>query len=318
MNSSSTTQAVSLHKNDKLQLLCFYLEEHGDIYAINVFKVKEIIKYKGSVTKVTYEDSSIIDGLITIRGLNIPLIDMRKWFYFNSNDPKKDLRPYGVQQKGDEETIMICEFSRWTIGVKIHQADRILNKKWEEIEHDIDLNTDLSNGKFINRTQYFDDRLVQIVDIEKMLIDVFPWIESEKQKELETLQKLEVKKTVLLADDSPVVIKTMQNILDRLNVKYHSFYNGKALLDFLNMPSTNSSEVGLIITDLEMPEMSGFDVIRQVKSNPLTASIPIVVNSSMSGSSNEDMAMDLDANGFVSKSNPKEIEKIIKFFLECK
>lgn len=318
MNLSSIVQVTNLHKNNELQLLCFYLEKDGDIYAVNVFKVREIIKYKGLITKVTYENNSLIDGLITIRGLNIPLIDMRKWFYFNSNEPQKDLRPYGVQSGEGEEIIMICEFSRWTIGVRIYQADRILNKKWEEIEHEIDFSSDLRNGKFVSRTQYFDERLVQIVDIEKMLIDVFPWIESEKQKELDSLKKLKIDKAVLLADDSPIVIKTMQTILDKLNVRHYSFYNGKALLDFLHMPSTNLDDIGLIITDLEMPEVSGFEVIKQVKADPLTASIPVVVNSSMSGSSNEDMAMSLDANGFVSKSNPKEIENVVKHFLEGK
>lgn len=318
MNLSSIVQVTNLHKNNELQLLCFYLEKEGDIYAVNVFKVREIIKYKGLITKVTYEKSSLIEGLITIRGLNIPLIDMRKWFYFNSNEPQKDLEPYGVQPNDGEEIIMICEFSRWTVGVRIYQADRILNKKWEEIEHEIDFSSDLRNGKFVSRTQYFDERLVQIVDIEKMLIDVFPWIESEKQKELESLGKLNIKKTVLLADDSPIVIKTMQNILDRLHVKHHSFYNGKALLEYLRAPTTNLDDIGLIITDLEMPEVSGFEVIKQVKADPITASIPVVVNSSMSGSSNEDMAMSLDANGFVSKSNPKEIEEIVRHFLEKK
>ena len=97
MNLSSIVQVTNLHKNNELQLLCFYLEKEGDIYAGNVFKVREIIKYKGLITKVTYEKNSLIEGLITIRGLNIPLIDMRKWFYFNSNDPQKDLEPYGVR-----------------------------------------------------------------------------------------------------------------------------------------------------------------------------------------------------------------------------
>ena len=71
----------------------------------------------------------------------------------------------------------------------------------------------------------------------------------------------------------------------------------------------------MIITDLEMPETSGFEVIKQIKQNNRTAHLPIVVNSSMSGSSNEEMAMSLNANEFISKSNPLEIEACIKKYL---
>ena len=67
----------------------------------------------------------------------------------------------------------------------------------------------------------------------------------------------------------------------------------------------------IIITDLEMPEASGFEVIKQVKTNAISKHIPIVVNSSMSGTSNEEMALSLDADDFISKSNPIQIEKAV-------
>lgn len=316
-NLSNIVQITNLHKNNELQLLCFYLEKGGDIYAINVFKVREIIKYRGLVTKVTYENDSLIEGLITIRGINIPLLDMRKWFFYNASEPGKDLRDFAVNSDEEEGTIiMICEFSKWTIGIRIYQADRILNKKWEDIEQGIDLSSDLRNGKFVSRTQYFDDRLVQIVDVEKMLIDVFPWIESEKQKELDLVTSFHSDKTILIADDSPIVLKTMQAILDRLNLKHYSFYNGKDLLNFIKSLGDRIDEIGLVITDLEMPETSGFEVIRQIKENPETTHIPVIVNSSMSGNSNEEMAKSLNASGFISKSNPKEIEVMLKHFLD--
>lgn len=316
-NLSNIVQVTNLHRNNELQLLCFYLEEQGDIYAINVFKVREIIKYKGLVTKVTYENDSLIEGLITIRGINIPLLDMRKWFFYNASDPHKDLREFGVSDTREEGAIiMICEFSKWTIGIRIYQADRILNKKWEEIEQGIDLSSDLRNGKFVSRTRYFDERLVQIVDVEKMLIDVFPWIESEKQKEIDLVSSVRSDKTILIADDSPIVLKTLQAILDRLKIRHFSFYNGRDLLNYVKGLGEDIDNIGLIITDLEMPETSGFEVIRQIKENPITSHIPVVVNSSMSGNSNEEMARSLDANGFISKSNPKEIEGILRYFLE--
>lgn len=310
---SNIDQVTSLHKNNELQLLCFRLEKGKDLYAVNVFKIREVIKYKGSLTVVTHEGNSLVEGLITIRELTIPLIDMRKWFYYDANNKAKSLREFGVKRSpGEEDIIMICEFSRWTIGVRIYEADRILNKKWTDIEQGAGVGSGAQNGKLVSRTRYFDGRLVQVVDIERMLIDVFPWIEKDKEEGIQKISKVDTTKSILLADDSPTVLRTMQLILSKLGVVHYSFINGKQLLDYLFSPSTDIGNIGMVITDLEMPEASGFEVIKQIKANPATAHLPIIVNSSMSGSSNEDMARSLNADEFISKSNPVEIEAAVR------
>ena len=284
-NLSNVDQITNLHRNNELQLLCFRLEKDKDLYAVNVFKIREVVKYRGDITVVSHDSSSLIEGLITIRELTIPLIDLRKWFYYDASDRAKDLDGYGVKREpGEDEVIMICEFSKWTVGVRIYEADRILNKKWTEIEQSAGIGNSGLNSKLVSRTRYFDGRLVQVVDIEKMLVDVFPWIEDEKNVEMNKIKEIVTDHEVLLADDSPSVIKTMQNILNKLGVSYKSFVNGQKLLDYVFAEGTDISRIGIIITDLEMPEASGFEVIRQIKANPLTSRIPVVVNSSMSGS----------------------------------
>lgn len=315
-NLAKIDQITSLHKNNELQLLCFRLDGGGDLYATNVFKIREVIKYMGDVTIISHDKSSLLEGLITIRDLTIPLIDMKKWFYYDASNKSKDISTHTINTANKGDIIMICEFSRWTIGVRIYEADRILNKKWTEIEQSSGIVGSSNNNKLVGRTRYFDNELVQIVDIEKMLVDVFPWIEEEKEAELSRVKKIDTQKVILIADDSPVVLKTMQLILDKLGIVHRDFVNGKRLLEHLFDSQTDIGEIGMIITDLEMPETSGFEVIKQVKNNPDTAHLPIVVNSSMSGSSNEEMAMSLNANEFISKSNPLEIEACVNKYLK--
>ncbi|WP_104691886.1 chemotaxis protein [Helicobacter heilmannii] len=318
-NLAHIDQVTSLHKNNELQLLCFRLGKNKDLYAVNVFKIREVVKYNGSLTIISHEPNSLVEGLIIIRELTIPLIDMKKWFYYDSANKQRDLRPYRIEKaENGDEIVMICEFSRWTIGVRIYEADRILNKKWTEIEQSAGVGGNTGNSKLVSRTRYFDGRLVQVVDIEKMLVDVFPWIEQESHEELDQLSQLYSDKIVLLADDSPSVLKTMRAILDKLGIKHLDFINGKQLLDYLFSQETPVEEVGLIITDLEMPEASGFEVIRRVKLDQRTINIPIVVNSSMSGSSNEEMARSLHADDFISKSNPLDVERIVKQFMHVR
>ena len=112
------------------------------------------------------------------------------------------------------------------------------------------------------------------------------------------------------------VFMVQKECYKRIVAKEGKDYNAlNVLLDYLFDPDTDLNQIGMIITDLEMPETSGFEVIKQIKQNNRTAHLPIVVNSSMSGSSNEEMAMSLNANEFISKSNQLEIEACIKKYL---
>jgi len=292
-------EITSLHLRNEAQFFTFELEENGDLYAINIFKIKEIIKYQKEFIDIL-TDVPFVDGMITVRDFNIPVIDLRKWFYYRG--VKVDLSKYEIQN--DSKIIVICDFSGILVGIRIYKPERILTKKWSEItRNDDDTNP---NQKVIGHTKYFDGRIVQIVDVEKMAVEAFPWIEEHKQAELDNISKLKLDKYVLIADDSKSVLKIMSKIMDKLDVKYKLFNNGQELLDYLEENGPN--EVKVIITDLEMPVASGFEVIKQVKNNKQFAHIPIIVNSSMSGKSNEKMAKSLNADGFVSKSNPKEIE----------
>jgi len=295
---------TTLHLRNEAQFFTFQLEKDGDLYAINIFKIKEIVKYNHELIDIM-SDVPFVEGLIVVRDYNIPVIDMRKWFYYREG-VNINLDNYGIPS--DDKIIMICDFSGILVGIRVYSAQRILTKKWSEITRNDDDNN--PSQKVIGHTKYFDNSIVQIVDIEKMAVEAFPWIDAEKEAELEQVEELNEDKYILIADDSKPVLKIMSKIMDKLKVKYKTFNNGQELLDFLF--SNGPEEIGVIITDLEMPVASGFEVIKQVKNSEEFKHIPVIVNSSMSGASNEEMAKSLNADGFVSKSNPKEIEISLK------
>jgi two-component system chemotaxis response regulator CheV len=146
-----------------------------------------------------------------------------------------------------------------------------------------------------------------------MVTEAFPFIEKSNEKELDKIDEIKIEKKVLVADDSKMVLKTLSHILDRMNVNYKLFKNGEELLDYLF--NIDPDEVFAVITDLEMPKKSGFEVIKEIKGSKEYSKIPIIVNSTMSGKSNEEMAKSLNAEGFISKNKPKEIEFYLKKLL---
>ena len=281
------------------------------LYAINVFKVREIIYYDGEITETAGEKDGLVLGFLTVRGESMPLIDMRRWLYFSSNDPHRDLRPFSINSQ--KSLVVICHFSSQNIGLKILGVKRIINKNWGEITAGGEFGFD-GESKVVATTKYDDGSVIQILDIERMIADAFPDMAESSKLEIDILQSINTDKLILVAEDSSSASKALGLILEKLQVHYMTFANGEGLLDYLYSDGV-ATQVGAIITDLEMPKISGFEVLKRVKNTPESRHIPVIVNSSMSSDSNVEMAQKLGANAFISKSNPAEVEEHLRKFL---
>lgn len=308
-------KTTSLQSNNEAQFLCFTLEDEGEgtatsqLYAMNVFKVREIIYYDGELTETAGENEGIVLGFLTVRGEGIPLVDMRRWLYFNAKNPRKDLKNFSVKNT-NKNLVVICNFSQCTVGLRILEVKRIIQKSWEDVVVGGEYSFD-SNNKIAATTKFNDGSVVQIMDVEKMVEDAFPAMYHGKDLELETVEAIDSDKVILLAEDSKSARKSMQHILERLELTYFAFPNGKALLDYLYSPGV-LKDVGAVITDLEMPLISGFEVLKNIRENETTKKLPVIINSSMSNDSNIQKAQALKANAFITKSNPTEIEEALK------
>ncbi len=308
---NSIDRMTELHKNNEVQYLCFRLEDGGELFAVNVFKVQEIIKYDKQPTLIGYENDSLMEGLITVRDMTVPLVDLKKWFAYEPG-LHVDLSHNGLDQKNSQ--VMLCDFSGVFVGIRIFKADRILTKSWDEVMPSMNMGGD-SNKKINNHTYYIDGSLVQIVDIEKMVSEVFPFIDEEVRNTAIEVTELDTNKFLLIAEDSVVATKILKEILNKLGVVSRFFENGKKLLEFIDENESEMSRCALVITDLEMPEVSGFEVIKKLKSKSNLQNIPIAVNSSMSGDSNRSMAISLGADHFLPKTSPVEISQLVnKYF----
>ena len=305
-------ELASLSKRNLLELLCFRISKNGTLFAINVFKVREAVKFS-PLTELP-KTNEAIEGLLTVREEVIPVIDLKKWLY--ENGELQIVKDGGDEPRDKERQIIICEFNQTTIGVKIYKAEYIIRKNWNEIMVPIAEGIG-SKRKINNYTKNEKGDIVYIVDVEQMLSDIFPQIEQDIDNKTEFIDSFAIdkNKVVLIAEDSKVALRSLVSVLDKLGVNYRSFENGQLLLDYVDAKGNDLDDIGLVITDLEMPVASGFTVIKTLKENNKTSHIPIVVNSSMSGKSNQEMARDLNADGFMPKTKPEDIARFVKEFL---
>jgi CheY-like chemotaxis protein len=114
-------------------------------------------------------------------------------------------------------------------------------------------------------------------------------------------------------DDQELMVKGLKDC--KAKVEISAVYNGLQLMDYLlkRQAYRNIKETpDLILLDLNMQLMDGFEVLKEIKSHPELKNIPIyVITTSRSKNDRED-AIKLGATGFYSKgSSSKDIRRIM-------
>jgi len=111
-----------------------------------------------------------------------------------------------------------------------------------------------------------------------------------------------MKKKILIADDSPTIRKFVSFSLKALGYEVIAACDGMEAVELLP-----TSEIDLIITDLNMPNMDGFELIKTVRGND--KDIPIIILSSLKGSEEVDRGLSSGANSYMVKPfDPKRIQ----------
>jgi two-component system chemotaxis response regulator CheV len=298
--------ATNLAKNNELQLLVFRISEKEDsaYYAINVFKTREVVESKNHYLTQIPSSHPLLEGTIILRGLQIPILNLPSW-----------LGTTLTHEEIEKSNILICDFNGVIIGLRIMSAFRVIKKNWNEM-HAPDSYRLKDEGVVMNDTRLEDGSLCLILDYEKLLSDVIPQVMVDVVADTANLVDISIPAklkngTVLIAEDSKTAQRALIQIFRNANINMQLFDNGKKLVDYVESLQENANQIPAIITDIEMPEMSGFTVIKTLRANPFSKDIPIIVNSSMTGENNKREAELLGADGFIDKTKSHNVIPLI-------
>ncbi|TFH07210.1 MAG: response regulator [Nitrosomonadales bacterium] len=119
------------------------------------------------------------------------------------------------------------------------------------------------------------------------------------------------RKTILIVDDAPENLDLLSGIL-KTTYKVKVAKSGEHALKIIA-----KSAPDLILLDVMMPEMDGYEVCRRLKSNDITKDIPIIFVTAMEQESDETMGFELGAAGYLTKPiSPSIVHARIKTQLE--
>src|SRR5947208_2540941 len=102
--------------------------------------------------------------------------------------------------------------------------------------------------------------------------------------------------TVLIVDDNPQNVELLQAFLESLPVKILTASDGVEALE-----KVAQSQPDLILLDIMMPRMSGFQVCRTLKSDPKTRDIQVLMVTALNELGDIEQASDCGTDDFVSK-----------------
>jgi len=307
----SVDERTNLAGTNKLEVLLFSLgkdenTQREEVFGINVFKVREVMQVP-EITRAPDMPDSVV-GMISLRGVMIPIVNLAN--FCNIKPIKKP------------EVLIITEYNKHMQGFLVNSVENILRLQWSDIKVPPKILVNKTGGLVTAVTELNDGRIGMIVDVEQILAETAKFNQGDTAYQ-EVISLDGNTYTVLFADDSLVARGQVKKTLSHMNVAHVSAINGaeawdklKAIADKADTNNTRVSDyIQLILTDVEMPEMDGYVLTKNIKTDSRFEDIPVVMHSSLSQDSNKKLGQGVGADAYVAKFQPKELADTIKGLL---
>lgn len=299
-------ERTRLAGTNKLEVLAFTLGKdtrsgRTEVFGINVFKVREVMRTP-EITRAPEMPRAVV-GMVSLRGVLVPVIDLAQYA--------------DIQVECSGEVMIVTEYNGHTQGFLVAGVENILRVEWSAMKVPPQmLNGNL--GSLVTAvSELKDGRLIMMIDVERILAETAG---NDDDKALLNLKPLAATgRTVFYADDSSVARKQIERTLDALQVRHFGAINGHLAWQELQRIADSAEGAGkpvhdvlhAVLTDVEMPEMDGYMLTKMIKSDPRFAGIPVIMHSSLSGASNQQLGRSVGVDEYVAKFEPEKLAETL-------
>lgn len=118
------------------------------------------------------------------------------------------------------------------------------------------------------------------------------------------------RKLILHVEDNAYNRKIIRDLLSTTGYAIVEAHNGEEALDALAQQRPD-----LILMDIQLPKLSGLDITRMIREDPLLAQIPVIAITSFALSGDERLALEAGCNAYVAKPfRPRDLLEMIQRF----
>lgn len=292
-------QRTQLVGENRLEILVFRLAGRQQ-FAINVFKVQEVLQLP-RLTLIP-QRHPMICGVINLRGQTLPVIDLSRAIGMRALTPDAN------------STIIVTEYNRSVQAFLVGGVERILNLNWESIQPPPG---GAGRQHYLTAITKVEDRLVEIIDVEKVLAEIVPMNTRVSGDRLDDKLLSQTRgREVLVVDDSSVAISQLRDTLGQLGLRLHVATDGLRALQQLKRWADEGHDMEekllMVFTDAEMPEMDGYRLTTEIRSDPRLRDLYVVLHTSLSGSFNDAMVKKVGCDDFLSKFQPDQLVEVVR------
>jgi len=302
----SVNQRTQLVGQNRLELLLFRLNGRQR-FGINVFKVREVLQCPPLTAMPKL--NPLVRGVAHIRGQTISVIDL-----------SMATRGRRIEDLSNA-FIVIAEYNRSVQGFLVGAVERIINTNWDAI---MPPPQGTGRASYLTAVTEVENELIEILDVEKILNEISPLnaeVSTEVAEGLTT--EGQENKIIFIADDSSVARNQVKKALTSLGLEIELAKNGfealKRLKEIAEEYGDVTNRVGVLVSDIEMPEMDGYTLTAEIKNTPELQKLHVVLHTSLSGVFNQAMVQKVGADDFIAKFHPDELATAVQKWLmtEC-
>ncbi len=287
---------TSMAGGNRLELLLFQLSDN-QIFGINVFKIREILQCP-PLRHVPYSHRHV-RGVMQARGQTLPVIDLAQVLAQSASLELPDSK------------IIVTEYCGLVLGYLVRRVVRIMNLRWEDVKPPPPL---LGDAHYMTAVTILDGVQVQIIDIEKVLAEIVGVSSDTTEIQLPPAIASDLPRHVFIAEDSTVARKQITRVMDQIGVTYEVAENGRSALEKLREYAAAApikTQFGMLIADIEMPEMDGYTLTKTLKADLALKELYVCLHTSLSGSFNHTMAATVGADRLMPKFDADELAQAV-------
>ncbi|MDR1559445.1 MAG: chemotaxis protein [Clostridiales bacterium] len=289
---------------NELELIEFSIGSRS--FGINVSKVEEILRFSNDITPMPHSNE-FVEGVFKPRGTIITIINLARYLGLQESDnPENDI-------------LIVTGFNKLNTAFHVHKVKDIHRISWREIEKP-DITIYGGQSGVATGIARYDDRLITILDFEKILADISPQ-STIKTEEIDMLGERPVShKPILIAEDSSLLEELICKSLEK--ARYTNIIrtaNGEEAWEKLNELKSRGGpikdSVSMVITDIEMPKMDGHHLLKRIREDKDLSILPVIVFSSLINKQMRQKGEQLGATAQIAKPEIGKLVSIIDQYI---
>ncbi|MGE0171141.1 MAG: chemotaxis protein CheV [Oligoflexales bacterium] len=270
-------------------------EKLQGIYGIDVGYVREVVH----MPKINPLGSTVrgITGVFELRGVPIPAINLRMMLEDASPTVESDQQIIVVEMEGRRAGFIVSS----TLGIRRVPWDRVLPPS-------ANAESFMSSMVLLDASDF-----LFVLDLDGLLNH----LEGNRPHSASRSEsgKAGLGPTVLIVDDSRAILSSLERLLSDNGYKPILAENGRHGLDILMdslRPDSKWGKIDLVVTDLEMPIMTGLEFTTQVRKVKILENIPVIVHTSVNDETVASAVQAAGANGYTQKNDNKKLLSLLR------